>query len=192
MSNPTVSLRMSDYHLARGLQAIRLLEPNWKLTTTSDLVRTIVNDYIAKSEHFNNTPLTINQDLLQEIIQARLKTTSKPKQLNQVIPIPQLGNVTTKAQKSARQLAEEAEQDRYFNELKAASLAKAEQEKTKQVTLASQISAQPEPQAKPANQTKPATQTTFPKASEFHDPNITESKISSVTDFSPPADWIED
>ena len=64
MSNPTVSLRLSNYHLARGLRAIRLIDPEWQLTSTSDLVKTIFNDYIAKSEYLNGADLALDPELL--------------------------------------------------------------------------------------------------------------------------------
>jgi hypothetical protein len=91
MSSPTVSFRISDYHLARGLRAIRTLDPTWQLTTPADLIRTIFNDYIAKSEHFNNTqhnidPYNINPELLQEISHARANL-NQNKQLD---PLPQI------------------------------------------------------------------------------------------------------
>jgi len=77
MSNPTVSFRISDYHLARGLRAIRLLEPDWQLTTPSNLIRTIFNDFIAKSEYHNNTSHNISPNLLKEIIQSRTRLSQK-------------------------------------------------------------------------------------------------------------------
>ncbi|MDY6893914.1 MAG: hypothetical protein SVO01_00625 [Thermotogota bacterium] len=48
MSNPTVNFRISKFQLARGLQIIRQLEPNYQLTSISKLVKTIYTDYIAK------------------------------------------------------------------------------------------------------------------------------------------------
>jgi len=91
MSNPTVSFRISDYHLARGLRAIRTLDPTWQLTTPADLIRTIFNDYIAKSEYFNNiqyniNPYNIDPELLQEISYARANLN----QNHQLAPLPQI------------------------------------------------------------------------------------------------------
>lgn len=48
MSNPTVSFRISKYHLARALHVVRQLEPNYSLTSTSHLVKTCFFDYLAK------------------------------------------------------------------------------------------------------------------------------------------------
>ena len=93
MSNPTVSFRISDDHLARGLRAIRHIDPSWNLETTSDLIRTIFNDYIAKSEVINNDPLYVASELLQEIALAR---TSKIVQNDQIKPLPQIGNIQSK------------------------------------------------------------------------------------------------
>ena len=78
MSNPTVSFRISDYHLARGLRAIRTIEPNWKLTTPAELIRTIFNDYIAKSEFSNNSPLSVTPELLEEHAMARMGMIKQP------------------------------------------------------------------------------------------------------------------
>lgn len=175
MSNPTVSLRISNYHLARGLRAIRLLEPNWQLTTTSDLIRTIFNDYIAKSENLNKTPLNVPPELLQEIVYARAGMTKNPLQNDSLNILPTLGQNKQQPQRSAQQIQEELEQEKYLQQLKQESREKqAQQDATidKQIELAHQTSKR-----------------TFPKPSEFHDPNITESVISSVTDFSPPEEW---
>lgn len=188
MSNPTVSFRISNYHLARALRAIRILEPSWQLTTPSDLIRTIFNDYIAKSEHLHNTPLEVSPDLLQEIDLARSNT----RQTKYFELMPQLGqtnqprqtNQKSANQKSAQQIQQEAEQDRLFNEMKRESLeAQAKEESQQNQAIDEQIESEIESTFQP---TKPRI-----KPSEFDDPNITESTISSVTDFSPPTDWKE-
>ena len=93
MSNPTISFRISDDHLARGLRAIRHIDPSWEIETTSDLIRTIFNEYIAKSELFNNDPLYVAPELLQEIALAR---SSKAVQNDQIKPLPQIGNIQSK------------------------------------------------------------------------------------------------
>ena len=48
MPNPTVSFRLSPYHLARGLKLIRQLEPRFQLMSLSQIVKTIYFDYLAK------------------------------------------------------------------------------------------------------------------------------------------------
>ena len=185
MSNPTVSFRISNYHLARGLRAIRTLEPNWQLTTPGELIRTIFNDYIAKSEHKNKTPLETGPDLIQEIALCRLGRTSQPT----IKPLPHIGQIKPPTPR-------ELEEERIFNEVKqeyqesqAAQKTQAGQEK-----LAIQKAEQRELADKQIqDQISSAFPSTKPriKPSEFHDPNITESTISTVTDFSPPKEWIE-
>lgn len=182
MSNPTVSFRISDYHLARGLRAIRTIEPAWQLTTPSDLIRTIFNDYIAKSEHIHNSSLDVTAELLQEIVYSRAGI-SKQRTPNDIMP--QLGTGKPETQKSAQQRARELEEDKLFNDMKRESLAKAETKPQTEIeksteTLDTQISLA---QINKLSKTKP---------SEFHDPNITESDINSVTDFNPPEEWKED
>lgn len=54
MSNPTINFRISPSHLARALQIIRQLEPNYELTSLSGLVKTVFFDYLAK--------MSINRD----------------------------------------------------------------------------------------------------------------------------------
>ncbi len=172
MSNPTVSFRISDYHLARGLRAIRILEPTWQLTTPAELIRSIFNDYIAKSEHFNNTPHDINPELLQEIFYSRAnlnQSASKQNRQNQQLaPLPQISQKPTK---TPEQIAIELNQEKIFNQVKQEAIQAAQA--TQENLLNTQINAT-------FNRVKP---------SEFHDPNITDSVISSVTDFSPPPEW---
>lgn len=183
MSNPTVSFRISDYQLARGLRAVRILEPAWKLTTTSDLIKTVFIDYIAKSEGQNKTSYNVTPELLQEIAQARLGL--KQNQNNQLDMLPQLGQTKQRPEKSAQQIARELEEERMFQEMRRESLAKLAQEK---------LTAQAQQEKEIDDQIVLAAQTArrlISKPSEFNDPNITESEISSVTDFSPPKEWKE-
>jgi len=42
MSSPIITFRLSTNQIARGLQAVRLFEPDYKLTSLSQLVKTIV------------------------------------------------------------------------------------------------------------------------------------------------------
>jgi hypothetical protein len=92
MSNPTISFRISNEHLARGLRAIRIIEPNWKLTTPANLIRTIFNDYVAKSEQLNNTFVEITPELLQEIVISRTVDSRHQVQNEQLAVFPQLGS----------------------------------------------------------------------------------------------------
>jgi hypothetical protein len=169
MSNPTVSFRISDYHLARGLRAIRILDPNWQLTTPAELIRALFNDYIAKLEFSNNCPLSVTPELLQEIALARTGMTKQPELNKNYAPLPQVGQ----SNKPAWKVQQELEQEKIFNAIKQQSQPMAEKDLDNQINLAFQT-------------TRP-----LPKPSEFQDPNNTESKITTVTDFSPPKDWID-
>ncbi len=185
MSNPTVSFRISDYHLARALRAIRIIEPEWKMTTTANLIRTVFNDYIAKSEHFNNSPLEVTPELLYEIALSR-SYVSKPD--NQLDILPRLGQAKQPIQKPAWQVQRELAEEKLFNDLRRESLAKLQQEEQAKNDQQSQNDSYIDEQIALAEQ---SLKRKLPKPSEFHDPNITESKISTVTDFSPPKEWID-
>lgn len=65
MSNPTINFRLSKYQMARGLQIIRQLEPDYHLTSLSKLVKTIYLDYLAKMS-LNKSDM-IPQHYLDEI-----------------------------------------------------------------------------------------------------------------------------
>ena len=183
MSNPTVSFRISDYHLARGLRAVRLLEANWKLTTPADLIRTIFQDYIAKSETLHNSPLDVTPALLQEIALSRANLGKPDKQPD---IMPQLGMIKQPGHKTAQQIQRDIDDEKLFNDLRQESAEKLARQKAAQ--------AQQSPQDKDLEeQIKLATQSAkrLCKPSEFKDPNITDSIITTVTDFSPPKEWID-
>lgn len=182
MSNPTVSFRISDYHLARGLRAIRILEPAWKLESPSDLIRTIFQDYVAKSEYSNKTPLNIDPALLHEIALCREGKTKQLAINQQLEPMPQLSKPKTLTQ-------QELEDERFFNELKRESQEKQEQQEKQEKT---EQTASTDEQINEQIDSTFKSKKAFPKPSEFNDPNKTESKISSVTDFSPPEEWKEE
>jgi hypothetical protein len=48
MPNPTISFRLSEFQLARGLHIIRQLEPNYQITSLSAIVKACYFDYLAK------------------------------------------------------------------------------------------------------------------------------------------------
>lgn len=48
MKNQRITFRLSVYQLARGLQTIRSLEPDFKLIGINDIVKVIYHDYLAK------------------------------------------------------------------------------------------------------------------------------------------------
>ena len=48
MPNPTINFRLSKYHIARGLQILMTIEPNFKPTSVSQVIKTCYFDYVAK------------------------------------------------------------------------------------------------------------------------------------------------
>ena len=48
MSNPVITFRLSPYQIARGLQIVRSLEPDFQLTSLGQLVKICYMDYLAK------------------------------------------------------------------------------------------------------------------------------------------------
>ena len=65
MSNPTINFRLSTYQLARGLQIIRNLEPDYQLTSISKIVKVLYLDYLAKMSI--NKKDSIPQHFIDEI-----------------------------------------------------------------------------------------------------------------------------
>lgn len=65
MKNVRITFRLSPYHLARGLQTIRALEPSYKLISLNDIVKVIYHDYLAKMNI--NRLDTIPPELLAEV-----------------------------------------------------------------------------------------------------------------------------
>jgi len=65
MSSPIITFRLTPNQLARSLQTVRSLEPNFQLTSLSQLVKIVYTDYLAK--------MTLSQtdevapDIMQEI-----------------------------------------------------------------------------------------------------------------------------
>ena len=65
MSNPTISFRLSTYQIARGLQIIRNLEPNYHATSISNIIKVLYLDYLAKMSI--NKQDTVPQHLIDEV-----------------------------------------------------------------------------------------------------------------------------
>lgn len=66
MSSPIITFRLTTYQLARGLQIVRSLEPNFQLTSLSQLVKIIYTDYLAKMS-LGHTDL-VEPEIMQEIM----------------------------------------------------------------------------------------------------------------------------
>ena len=65
MSSPVITFRLTTYQLARGLQIVRSLEPNFQLTSLSQLVKIIYTDYLSKMTLGQSDE--VSPDIMQEI-----------------------------------------------------------------------------------------------------------------------------
>ena len=65
MSSPIITFRLTPHQLARGLQIVRSLEPNFQLISLSQLVKIIYTDYLAKMTLIQSDE--VDQDIMQEI-----------------------------------------------------------------------------------------------------------------------------
>ncbi len=193
MSNPTVSFRLSSYQLARGLRAVRAIESNWQLTTASDLVRTIFNDYIAKSEHLYNSPLDISPDLLHEIENVRIASTvanarvianARAKKMQANMPL--LGQTNQLADtRTPQQIMLDNQAAQMIAEQTPPPIEQADIDE--QIALAlTQQSTKPPVSTGQLDPSKPKVNHKAPE--EYED---TGSTITTVADFSPPEDWKE-
>lgn len=151
MKSIRITFRLSPYHLARGLQTIRQIEPSYKLISLNDLVKTTYFDYMAKM-NMNRLDI-IPSSIMDEVMSFTNKAARSS------ITVEELINIKDANQESVP----EPELELDFAQIESRVLAYME---TKQ-----------------EDQTKPT------KASEFNDPNNTDSSISTITDFSPPKDW---
>lgn len=195
MSSPHMSFRLNNYQLAKALRILITLEPNQPIPSLSQAAKIIIIDWISK--HSINAPLAVNQADINAI---KLISTLN---VNQIDPYTTIQNIMAQAkqqspnlqpnsqakqilQKSEQQIQRELREEKEFNDMRRESLAKLEQQKitneqqtkkdedlNEQIFLASQS----------AKRMKP---------SEFHDPNITDSEITTVTDFSPLKEWTDE
>ena len=78
MSSPIITFRLTPNQLARGLQIVRSLEPNFQLTSLSQLVKIIYTDYLAKMTLGQTDE--VDQDIMQEI--QMFISTPKKKEIN--------------------------------------------------------------------------------------------------------------
>ena len=100
MSNPTINFRLSTYQLARGLQIIRNLEPDYQLTSVSKIVKVLYLDYLAKMSI--NKKDSIPQHFVDEIESLIYQPKRVIKTLNQEIKIN-----STKEEKSIKSTVED-------------------------------------------------------------------------------------
>ena len=100
MSNPTINFRLSIYQLARGLQIIRNLEPDYQLTSVSKIVKVLYFDYLAKMSI--NKKDSIPQHFVDEIESLIYQPKRFIKTLNQEIKTN-----STKEEKSIKSTVED-------------------------------------------------------------------------------------
>ena len=189
MSSPHMSFRLNHYQLAKALRILVTLEPDQPIASLSQAAKLIIIDWISK--HSIHTSLECAQADIKAIetiialpidridpyttirqIMAQAKAQSQPFQAQQEFQIKE------QAKKSAQQIQRDIEDARLFEQLRREhALKEAQEAKDKDIEAQIELS---------LNTRKP-----LPKPSDFHDPNITESEISTITDFSPPKDWID-
>ena len=204
MSSPHISFRLNHYHLAKALRILVTLEPNQPISSLSQAVKLIVTDWISK--HSLNAPLETSHGDIEAIklinalpidridpyttiknIMAQAKEKAQPFQPQQMYEREQI-------QKSAQQIQRDLEDEKFLQQLKQESAQKALQEqqqldKAKKLEQDREIERDKEIELQAA-MTFQTSQRKI-KPSEFHDPNITNSVITTVTDFSPPKEWID-
>jgi len=197
MSSPHISFRLNHYQLAKALRILVTLEPNQPIASLSQAAKLIIIDWTVKNA-INSSLITSQADI--EAIKLICKIPA-----DQINPYTTIQTIMAQAQpksvqsgKPTWQIERDLEDERLFQEMRRESLAKLAQEKQNQSQLNTKtdtkIATKTEQDIDLDNQIKlafKASNRTIPKASDFHDPNITESSISTVTDFSPPKDWIK-
>jgi len=65
MPSPIVTFRITPHQIARGLAIIRNIDPTYKLTSISQLVKIIYNDYLAKITQAQ--PTLVDPAILEEV-----------------------------------------------------------------------------------------------------------------------------
>ena len=158
MKSARIVVRLTPYQIARGLQIIRQLEPNYQLISVNDVVKTIYHDYISKMSI--NRSASVPQEIVNEVVDLLRNTKS-----TKAITIDDM--LSLKADNQELEISQVKEKSELSDEILA---------EIEKIT---------------SNEPKEVIEKITNKASEFNDPNITESKISAVEDFSPPTDWKE-
>ena len=85
MKSIRITFRLKPYQLARGLQTIRQLEPNYKLISLNDIVKVIYHDYLAKMTL--NKLDAIPDNIIAEIMQIISKPARAQMTLEELIAI---------------------------------------------------------------------------------------------------------
>jgi hypothetical protein len=164
MKSIRINFRLSHYQLARGLQVMKQLEPTYQLTSINDMVKTIYHDYLAKMT-LNKTSAVPTSFLAE--INSFINTSNQKLTIENLFSAGQADQANQSYESPAE--PDEPEEDFYNpnEKLSDETLAEIEQLVNQNKRFASIV-----------------------KASDFVDPNETESEISTITDFSPPKDWM--
>jgi len=85
MKSIRVTIRLTPYQLARGLQTIRQLKPDYKLISINDLVKTIYQIYLTKD--IMNKSDEVPTSLLEEILSFSNKSAEKQITLQDLLNI---------------------------------------------------------------------------------------------------------
>lgn len=48
MSKQRITISLTEYQIAKGIQILKQIEPRYKLTNLSDMIKIIYNNYLAK------------------------------------------------------------------------------------------------------------------------------------------------
>lgn len=192
MSSPHLSFRLNHYQLAKMLRILLTLEPNQPISSFSQAAKIVIVDWISK--HTMNQPLEVSQSDVEAI---KIISNLPVEQINPYTTFQKLFQPQQQPhhqqqakqilQKSAQQIQRDLDDERLFNELRREATL-AQQLKNARTNEQIDIIANTQPGVMP--EVKPEIKPRI-KPSEFHDPNITDSIINTVTDFSPPKDWIE-
>jgi len=180
MKGIRITFRLTPHQLARGLQVVKQLEPTYELTSINDMVKMIYHDYLSKLT-MNRTSV-VPQCYINEI-NAIAGTSSEKLTLENLFkklhvnPKSNLGAIDLSSPNESNETNESPAEEQ---EIEIDSIY-AHPEELSDETMR-EIDAM-------VNQTKKFN--SILRASKFQDPNITDSELSTLTDFSPPKDWME-
>jgi hypothetical protein len=147
---------------------MKQLEPTYQLTSINDMVKTIYHDYLAKMT-LNKTSAVPTSFLAE--INSFINTSSPKLTIENLFSAGQADQANQSYESPAEPAKPDEPEEDFYNPNE---------------TLSKETLAEIE---QLVNQTKKLESSR--KASEFVDPNITKSEISTITDFSPPKDWME-
>lgn len=197
MSSPHMSFRLNHYQIAKMLRILTTLEPNQPISSLSQAAKIVIIDWISK--HSINSALAASQadiDAVKVIDQLNV---------NQIDPYTTIQNIMTQAnqqsnphaqssfqpqqitQKSIQQIQRDLADEKLFNDLKRESM-----EKQTQVSNHSKVEPPlSETQLNDIDVQMELAAQSGKRINHVAPPELkTDSVVSTVTDFSPPKDWL--